>query len=94
MYPGLDCRRTRRSVIFLITMKLIFIHVQTTKNEFLCLLRLPKMIQNSHTAPYFGMSQLVPDLPLFNPRTRTLDAQDEFVQLKAAQILTILLRYG
>lgn len=81
-------------LISLITMKLIFIHLQTTKNEFLYLLRLPKVIQNSHTAPYFGTSQLAPDFPSFSPRTRTLDAQDEFVQLKAAQILTILLRYG
>ncbi|KAG5645044.1 hypothetical protein DXG03_007223 [Asterophora parasitica] len=41
---------------------------------------------------FLRTSETDPELP-FHPLLRTLDTQDEFVQLKAAQILTILIRH-
>ena len=58
------------------------------------LLTLPKLTQISRILPFCGTSPYQAceiKTYLTRPR-RTLDVQDEFVQLKAAQILTVLLR--
>lgn len=66
--------------------------LKITMNAFLCSLVLHKATQTCHTFLYSSEYPLSPSHQVLN-QIRALEAQDEFVQLKASQILTILLWY-
>src|ERR1700722_18874840 len=63
-------------------------------NEYLSLLELPRQIQNSHILHYYGVLLVLHPwvYGVYQSDFSTLDTQDDFVHLKAAQILTIFFR--